>query len=138
PLVEQLLSVDALFRQNDCAMKILSGIQQASLVLSPLGDRLLQRRTERRGVELDEQIPGAHHLTFFKGDLLNVAIDPRPDGHHVGGLNSAQRSQEHEERLLFDARHTHWCWCRPRLRSVLCRRLVRSSFVPRHISTSCE
>ena len=38
-----------------------------------------------------DEISREPRFTFVKGDLLDVAIDPRPDGHHVGRLNRAQR-----------------------------------------------
>ena len=70
-------------RQRAVALEVLLGVGEQRLVLRHLGDRLVERGLKRRRVDLHEEVALLDHLAFLEGDLVDLAVDARADGHRV-------------------------------------------------------
>ena len=94
-LDERGLGVDLLLRDGEradgaVALEVALGVCEQRLVERLLGDRLVEDRLKWPRIDLQEEIALLDHLAFLEGDLVDLAVDARADGHRVPALHDAQ------------------------------------------------
>ncbi len=81
------------FAEPGEALQVQIGIGEIGLILRLLGLGLIERRLERPGVDLGEQVALVDQLAFLEGDLVDLAVDPCAHHHRIEALNGSEPGQ---------------------------------------------